>query len=84
MQITAWKTGSLQKMIITQLVNSISKLYEIPRRSQWPCGLRHVLSSLARTLGSCVRIPLKAWMFVYVFILCFCCPVYVDIGLATG
>jgi hypothetical protein len=35
-------------------------------RSQWPFGLRHELSSLARTLGSLVRIPLKASMFVYV------------------
>jgi hypothetical protein len=26
-------------------------------------GLRHVLSSLARKPGSCVRIPLRAWMF---------------------
>jgi hypothetical protein len=29
-------------------------------RSQWPHGLRHDLSSLTRTLGSWVRIPLKA------------------------
>jgi hypothetical protein len=29
-------------------------------RSQWPCGLRHELSSLARTLGSWLRIPLEA------------------------
>jgi hypothetical protein len=34
--------------------------------SQWPCGLRLELSSLARTLGSCVRIPLKVWMYVCV------------------
>jgi hypothetical protein len=32
-------------------------------RSRWPSGLRHVLSSLSRKLGSCVRIPLWAWMF---------------------
>jgi hypothetical protein len=44
-------------------------------RSQWPRGLRYELSSLARTLGSWFRIPLKAWMsvcgffFVYV-VLC--------------
>jgi hypothetical protein len=31
-------------------------------RPQWPRGLRHELSSLARKLGSWVRIPLKAWM----------------------
>jgi hypothetical protein len=29
-------------------------------RSQWARGLRHELSSAARTLGSWVRIPLKA------------------------
>jgi hypothetical protein len=29
----------------------------------------------ARTLGSWVRIPLKAWMFVCAFILCLFCPV---------
>jgi hypothetical protein len=32
------------------------------RRSRWPRDL-----TLARTLGSCVRIPLKAWMFVCVY-----------------
>jgi hypothetical protein len=46
-------------------------------RSQWPRGLRHELSSLARTLGSWVRIPLKIWMSVCAFILCLCCPVQV-------
>jgi hypothetical protein len=32
-------------------------------RSQWPRGLRHELSSPARTLGSWIRIPLE-WMSV--------------------
>jgi hypothetical protein len=42
--------------------------------SQWPRGRRHELSSLSRTLGSWVRIPLKVWMSVfYAFILCLCC-----------
>jgi hypothetical protein len=36
-------------------------------RSQWPRSLRHELSSLAQTLGLWVRIPLKAWMFIYVY-----------------
>jgi hypothetical protein len=43
-------------------------------RSQWPRGLRHEPSSPARTLGSWIRIPLKAWMsvcFYSVFVL-FC------------
>jgi hypothetical protein len=35
-----------------------------------PRGLRHELSSFARTPGSWVRIPLKAWISVYAFILC--------------
>jgi hypothetical protein len=39
-------------------------------RSQWPRGIRRELSSLPRTLGSWVRIPLEAWMSV--FILCLC------------
>jgi hypothetical protein len=48
-------------------------------RPQWPRGLGHELSSLALTLGSWVRIPFKAWMFVLcAFILC------VGRGLATG
>jgi hypothetical protein len=36
-------------------------------RSQWPRGLAHELSSLARTLRSWVRIPLKAWMSLCVY-----------------
>jgi hypothetical protein len=36
-------------------------------RSQWSRGLGHELSSLARTLGSWVRILLKAWMSVCVY-----------------
>jgi hypothetical protein len=36
--------------------------------SQWPCGLKHELSSLARTLGSWVRIPLEVWMSSCAFI----------------
>jgi hypothetical protein len=45
-------------------------------QSQWPHSLRHELSLLAQTLGSWVRIPLKAWMSVLcAFILCFCCSV---------
>jgi hypothetical protein len=47
---------------------------ECGRRSQWPRGLMHELSSPAGTLGSWVLIPLKAWMsvcFYSVFVL-FC------------
>jgi hypothetical protein len=31
-------------------------------RLQWPRGLRHKMTSPTRTLGSWVRILLKAWM----------------------
>jgi hypothetical protein len=37
-------------------------------RSQWARGLRHELSSLARTLGSWVRIPFRSWILVCVCI----------------
>jgi hypothetical protein len=48
--------------------------YPMFGRSQWPRGLRHELPSLAPTLGSWVRIPLKAWISVLcAFILCLCC-----------
>jgi hypothetical protein len=36
-------------------------------RSQWPRSLRHELYSPVQTLGSLVRIPLEAWMFVCVY-----------------
>jgi hypothetical protein len=39
-------------------------------RTQWPRGLRHELSSLSRTLGSWVWIPLKACMSVSVHCAC--------------
>jgi hypothetical protein len=46
---------------------------------QWTRGLRHELSSLDRTLGSWVRIPLETWMSVCVY------SVFVlDSGVATG
>jgi hypothetical protein len=51
-------------------------------RSQWPRGLRHELSSLARTLGSWVRIPVEAWMSVCVYSVCV--VLCVGSGLATG
>jgi hypothetical protein len=42
-------------------------VYSELRRSQWPGGLQYEPSSPARTLGLWVRIPLKAWMSVYVY-----------------
>jgi hypothetical protein len=58
---------------VYQLSYGASSTFE--RWSQCPRSLRHELHSLARTLGSWVRIQLKAWMFVCAFILCLCCPV---------
>jgi hypothetical protein len=53
-----------------------SPSYLSTRRSQWPSSLRHELYSLARKLGSWVRIALKASMSVlFAFILCLCCSV---------
>jgi hypothetical protein len=45
--------------------------------TQWPRGLRRDLSSPARTLGSCVRIPLVAWtsVCVYSMLVLFCVSV---------
>jgi hypothetical protein len=55
------------------------------RRAETACSRPHLgvkvkgkvvpLPWLARTLGSWVRIPLKAWMSVFALILCLCCPV---------
>jgi hypothetical protein len=50
-------------------------------RSEWPRGLRHELSSLARKLRSWVRIPLKTWMSVWVY--CVCVVLCVGSGLVT-
>jgi hypothetical protein len=50
--------------------------------SQWPRGLRNERSSLARTLGPWVRIPLKTWMSVRLF--CVHVILCVGTGLATG
>jgi hypothetical protein len=51
-------------------------------RSEWPHGLRHELSSPARTMGSWVRIPLRTWMSVCVYSVCV--VLCVGSGLATG
>jgi hypothetical protein len=53
------------------VVTVINEIFDRDRmsdgRSQWSRGLRHELSSPARTLGSWVRIPLKAWIFMCVY-----------------
>jgi hypothetical protein len=38
-------------------------------QSQWPRGLRHVLSSTVRTLER-IRILLEAWMYVRISLCC--------------
>jgi hypothetical protein len=54
-----WLHGNLNPSLI------YSRYIAIIGRSRWPSGLRrHELSSLALTLGSWVRVPLKAWMSV--------------------
>jgi hypothetical protein len=45
----------------------IMVFYIKTRRSQWPHGLRHELSSPAWTLGSWVQNPLEAWMCVCIY-----------------
>jgi hypothetical protein len=47
-------------------------------RSQWPRGLRRKSAS-AWLLGSWVRIPLRAWMFVSCVSM-LCCPVQVEVS----
>jgi hypothetical protein len=45
-------------------------------RSQWARSLRHELSSPTETLRSWVRIHSRHG-YLYMFLLCFCCPVLV-------
>jgi hypothetical protein len=73
-------SNSLQPIV--QL--SFPKLILIWSRSQWPRGLKHELSSLARKLGSWVGIPLKPWMSVlcaFTLFVLFCVG---GSGLTTG
>jgi hypothetical protein len=53
---------------------------EVFCRSQWPRSLRHELSSSVRTLGSWVRMQLKAWVSAFILFVLSC----VCSGLATG
>jgi hypothetical protein len=57
--------GTVRNFEITLYRFKAGRIYTC--RSQWPRGLRHKLSSLARTLASWVRIPLKTWMSVCVY-----------------
>jgi hypothetical protein len=50
----------------------LDEYYKCP--SQWPRGLRHEPSSPARTLGSCVRIPLDhGCLCAFILYLCSVC-----------
>jgi hypothetical protein len=64
-------------------LQELAALNMMQNRSQRSRGLRHELSSLARTLGSLVRILLKAWMFVFVRLFCVCAVLCLGSDLAT-
>jgi hypothetical protein len=58
-------------------------IYRFCQNFAVPCAVS--LSSLARTLGSWVRIPFKAWMFrVCMRLFCLCVVLCLGIRLATG
>jgi hypothetical protein len=51
-------------------------------QTQWVSGLKHILSSAARSLGSWVQISFEALTCVHIFL---CCVVlYVGRGLVSG
>jgi hypothetical protein len=62
--INDWWTGKNVNRSVATYFNILSRHL---RRSQWPSGLRHEQSSLARTLESWVRILLKEWVSVCVY-----------------
>jgi hypothetical protein len=76
------QTGNYGNKLGRPLSCKFSGLYG---ETQWPRGLRHELSSLARPLGSWVRIPLRAWMFgLCMRLFCVFVVLCLDSGLATG
>jgi hypothetical protein len=80
--MTRGNSSMLCYMSWSQLSVAAFRITVYPRercRSQWPRGLKHELSSFARTLGSWVRITLEAWMSLCVY------SAFVSgSGLATG
>jgi hypothetical protein len=62
-------------------IGNFGMVIETTGRSQWPHGLRHGPSLAARTLESCIRIPLEAWMSMCVYS---AFVLYVSSGLVTG
>jgi hypothetical protein len=70
LRLIAMRTRNLTKSELTQSSQAhFSLSINILCRSQWPRGLRH-RSAAAWLLGSRVRIPLRAWMFVSCVVLC--------------
>jgi hypothetical protein len=77
------KEMSGENTCVTESTHCINKATpRVGSRSQRPRGLRHEPSSSARTLGSWVQIPLKAWMSACIYsVFVLSC---VGSGLATG
>jgi hypothetical protein len=74
LNIQEWSSKNMRRLkslVFDNTYNWMRRLSEFIclRAYKYPRGLRHELSSLARKLGSWVRIPLKAWMSVCPFIL---------------
>jgi hypothetical protein len=73
-----------------KLLSGSGGTYELPciselfRLYQQPRCPGHELSSLSRKLGSCVRIPLKAWIFGVCMRLFCVCVLWLGRGLATS
>jgi hypothetical protein len=64
-----WEQGNAVEQNILQLAYRFRGVLKqhVGVDAQWPRGLRHELSWHTQTLGSWVRIPLKAWMSVCLF-----------------
>jgi hypothetical protein len=78
--ITFWLSSHILHHYVSMTQTQIYYLRHSTTHSRlhWSCDLRHELSSLARTLGSWVRIQLKRHGCLCLFILC------VVSGLPTG
>jgi hypothetical protein len=86
--IRHWKGAKVKSSCIHLTNNeasSNSQFILIIGQSQWSRCIRHKLTSLARTLGSWFRIPLKAWMFgVCMGLFCVYVVLCLGRGLATS
>jgi hypothetical protein len=71
------KCSFYQTLIFLNIISVVG----LQTRSQWPLSLRHELSSPFQTLGSWVRIPHEAWVYMRLF--CVCDVLCTDTGLAT-